>query len=105
VYWQVNCEVVVVVPVTVDVKVATVFAITVPLEGDTVSTMVFGLELLHPFCQIIAPASISIAAVLIVRHFMNDISLMNSTRLSTRATPQTPHALFGWPESLSPLPA
>jgi hypothetical protein len=62
-------------PVTVDAKVCTVPAITVAVGGDTVSTIVLGLELLHPFCKMAAPESNRIAAVLILRNFMTDISL------------------------------
>jgi hypothetical protein len=104
VYVHVHCEVVVVDPVTVDEKVCTVFAITVALVGDTVSTIVFTPEPPHPFCHIIAPASISIAAVLSMRNFITDISLMNSARLNTRAHSTNPVSLFGWPESVFPLP-
>jgi hypothetical protein len=86
-YVQDHCEVVtvpVVPPVTVDAKVCTVPAITVAVVGDTVSMIVFGLELPHPFCQSIVPASPNIAANFIVRHFMNDISLVNSARSTAR---------------------
>jgi hypothetical protein len=82
---QLHVEARFVVPVTVDVKVATVSAITVSAGGETVTTTVFGPEPLHPFSNINAPASISIAAVSIVRHFMNDISLMKSARATFRA--------------------
>ena len=82
---QDHCDVVVVEPVTVAENVCTVPAITIAVLGDTVTSIVFGLELLQPFCQNIAPASISIAAILIVRHFMNDISLIRSTQAITLA--------------------
>jgi hypothetical protein len=76
-----HCEVVVVEPVTVDVNVCTVPAITVAAVGDTVSMTVFAPDPPHPFWNI-APASASIAAVLIVRNFMNHISLVKSARPS-----------------------
>jgi hypothetical protein len=82
---QDHCDVVVVEPVTVAENVWTVPAITIAVLGETVTTIVFGLELLQPFCQNIAPANISIAAVFIVRHFMNDISLIRSTQAITHA--------------------
>jgi hypothetical protein len=82
---QDHCDVVVVEPVTVAENVCTVPAITTAVLGETLTTIVFGLELLQPFCQNIAPASISIAAVFIVRHFMNDISLIRSTQAITHA--------------------
>jgi hypothetical protein len=62
-----------------------VSAITVTAGGFTVTTTVFGPDPLHPFCKSNATASISIAAVSIVRHFMNDISLMKSARATSRA--------------------
>jgi len=84
-YEQVQTEVVVSVPVTVEVNVWTPPASTTALPGDTVSMTVFGLELLQPFCHSSAAASTSSAAVLVVRNFMNDISLIDSTQAMTRA--------------------
>ena len=82
-YEQVHAEVVVVEPVTVAEKVCTVPAITIAVLGDTVTATVLGLELPHPLCHNIIPASVSIAAVFIVRHFMNDISLTRATQALT----------------------
>jgi hypothetical protein len=72
-------------PVTVAENVCTVPAITIAADGETVTVTTFGLELPQPFCQSAAPASISIAAVLIVRNFMNDISPVRSPQAIARA--------------------
>jgi hypothetical protein len=102
---HVHCEVVSVDPVTVDEKVCTVPAITVAVLGDTVSTTVFAPEPLHPLCHAIAPASASIAAVFIVRNFMNHISLVSSARVTTHATSSIFVSPFDGLKSFSRCPA
>jgi hypothetical protein len=99
-----HCEVVVVEPVTVDVNVCTVPAITVAAVGDTVSMTVFAPDPPHPFWNI-APASASIAAVLIVRNFMNHISLVSSARVTTHATSSIFVSPFDGLKSFSRCPA
>jgi hypothetical protein len=104
-YVHVHCEVVCVDPVTVDEKVCTVPAITVAVLGDTVSTTVFAPEPLHPLCHAVAPASASIAAVFIVRNFMNHISLVSSARVTTHATSSIFVSPFDGLKSFSRCPA
>jgi hypothetical protein len=76
---QTDVDAAVVVPVTDDVNVTTVPAMTVAVAGDTVSITVFAPDPPHPLCNI-APAIASIAAVLNVRNFMNHISPVFSAR-------------------------
>ncbi len=66
--------VVVVLPPTVAVKVATCPAITVSDAGVTVTVITLALELLHPFSTRIALHKIPSAMYWIVRNFITDIS-------------------------------
>jgi hypothetical protein len=75
-YEQVHTEVCVLEPLTDDVNVCTVPAITLAVGGDTESVTVFGPEPPHPFCNINAAANTNIAAVSAIRPFMPDISLI-----------------------------